>query len=578
MIKKCVSKILTSVSFTGIAISNIKAAENKQKVHININGDVFHNNGDTAVNITGVKNFNALCNIIKGLGECVNHDDTSKKHNFNNFIDEYFVYSVTVGNSDENKLSDKFEIDLSTADADVVIELVPKRECIKFEYTGPAELAKADEDALLKTVIQGNQLKSISLGGVIDGDFGSSTLAGKTVKDCTDIIGKDVKVLDENNKIEFKIDSSKIVKGREKKVVCKFADNTKRKLVEGVDLEKLCAEFNGGGIKKDNLKLSDVRVSLNKCDIVNTNHDFFKNLNGVSIRKDGEHSNNANIITNEDPKSFSTAAFVVVDGIKKENINPIFLKKNFTVKFDNSGDTDKNVDDNILNGIEDVLDNEFEDKVDIKVKDITKIISDVRNLNEHDIIKATAFNDLSNITIEGVENKENGKLGYEDVVNSKDITVNLKEGVFADGIVKTVFNFKVNFNAVKKGGKDLNDTISGKINALITKLGVNNDKVLPIADFIEGVNDAFKNCFLENQSLAETDFDFSKCKKNQNDTSLNKSGTILAKGSIVSKLKDDCFETPAKPKGKTEDSSNGTGSGDNNGDTSKKGCCGSTKK
>ena len=265
---------------------------------------------------------------------------------------------------------------------------------------------------MLKTVIQGNKLNSISVVGITD--FGNSTLNGEIVKDNTKTIGSQVKVLDETNKIKFKIDSDMIFVGCCKKVVCNFEPGLKEKLVEGVDLEKLCDAFKEEGIKKENLKLSAVVKSLNNCDIVDTNKGFFNNLNGVLIIKDGDSTKEENKVNNdENPKDFSDAIFVVIDGIKEGHINPIFLKKNFTVKFDNEGNNDKKFDKNeILLQIQDTLNNELKDKVDIKVSDITNIISNFNSGKPNDTIIKNAFDTLDNISIVGVKNEVNGTLGF----------------------------------------------------------------------------------------------------------------------------------------------------------------------
>ena len=563
-------------SFSGIAMNNIKADAGIQKVHIKVGDNVYYKDGDGHINMKGVKDFNALCNFIKSFTAAVKQgDSTGKTFDFSKFYEDYFVKKVKVSGDETNKLSDDLKIDLSAVSADVEITLVPKRKCIEFEYTSDKKLRKEIEDMLLKTVIQGNKLSTINVVGI--SNFGNSTLNKKVVENGNEIIGSQVKVLDETNKIKFKIDSDKFGGGYCKSVVCKF--NNDVKLVDGINLEDLY-NLDLTGIVVNNLsfevvsnKLKTVNASVGTDSAAFLSGNFgFTVINGNS---------NITIKKSEDNKKFDDADFIVLDDIKAADINPLFLKKNFSVEFDKGDDNTKKVDDEILDKIKNSLNKELSDKVVIKVSDIIEEIKKVNNGNPNDIIITNAFNTLNNISIEGVGNVKPNTLGLEDVVNSKEIKINLKEGVFAKGIVKTEFNFYVNFDAVKKGGKDLNSDIVEIINNLKGTIKVLEEE-LEIECFLNDVNAELKEYFLDGKSLDETDFDFLACKKDKNDSNLNRSGTIKARESIVSKLKDTCFATTQSQEeenggNKSTNTSNGSGEGTSGGKKSEKKCCNSGK-
>ena len=553
-------------SFAGIAINNIKALTGELTIKI----DNIEYKLSTGIDskITAVDKLLEALNgaNLSGTNPLILDDNVKEKYFLKSLASVNPADATTV-NIDEN-----LKITLAD-DKQVKIELVSKTKCIEFEYTGKKQLKKDDEYVLLKTVIQGNKLDTVITGTDILSSKETSTLNELALNDNSKIIGKDVKVLDENNKIKFKIDSEKIAVDHFKTVVCKF--NNDVKLVDGINLEALY-NLDLKDIKKGNLDsatlISELKKAEASCDDISAkflNDNFgFTVINGNS---------NITIKKNEDNKKFDDADFIVLDDIKAADINPMFFKKNFTVVFDNEVDNTKKVDDKILDKIKDALNTKFRDRVKIKVSEITSEITKVKNDKDKDITVADAFRDLNNISIDGVNKAKDDKLKDTDDVIAPEIKINLKSAAFAAGIVKTVFKFDVDFNAVKKDGNKLNSDIVQFINGFKNEMkGFENE--LPIEDFITYVNNKFNVYFLDGESLKATDFDFSQCQKDINVNSLNRSGTIKAKGSIVNKLKDDCFETPAKPKGKTEGSSNGTGSGDDNGDTSKKGCCGSTKK
>ena len=240
-----------------------------------------------------------------------------------------------------------------------------------------------------------------------------------------------------------------------------------------------------------------------------------------------------------------------------------------------STDATKSVVPGKITELENFLNKKFGNFVEFSTKEIWN------ELAKKDQIINKGFTGNIKINKEATDTDKN--IGDTDNLVDNETThfvIKLPEKAFANDIVKTVFNFDVDFNAVEKNGKGLNDTIVQIINELKgTIKGFEGE--LPIEDFITDVNKAFNEYILEGQNLNATDFDFSECKKTTSDTSLNQSGTIVAKKSIVSKLKEECFGKPDKPKtpkGKTDNTGtgSGSGSGDNKGD--KKGYCGSTKK
>ena len=404
-------------SFAGIAMNNVKAAPGKQKVHIKIGGDVYYFKGDIEANLTQVNDFNKFCDYIKSLTEAVKQGGlTGRTFDFSKFYEDYFVKKVKVSGDETNLLSDDLKIDLSAVNNDVEITLVPKRECIEFEYTSDKQLTKKKEDELLSKIIQGTTLKGVKIEGLKKDK--NNKLGNVVLEDTEKIVGgEDINLFDENELI-LSIDSAKIDNDICKKVVYYLDAELCDKLVEGVDLEKLCDAVD---VLKENLKLSDVRTALNKIQVVTGVDSFFKDDAPLTIFQDGDN----NKIFNDNSKLNSASSFIVINQITEEHINPIFLKKNFTVGFDNSGNTDKKVDDNILNKIKDALNKELSDKVVIKVSDITSEISRVINKLPNDIIVDKAFKTLDNINIEGVNFANKTNLQTTDVVNAKEIKIGL---------------------------------------------------------------------------------------------------------------------------------------------------------
>jgi len=554
-------------SFSGIAVNNVKALTGELTIKI----DNIEYKLSTGIDskITAVDKLLEALNgaNLSGTNPLILDDNVKEKY-FLKSLASVNPADATVVNIDEN-----LKITLAD-DKQVKIELVSKTKCIEFEYTGKKQLKKDDEYVLLKTIIQGNKLDTVITGTDILSSKETSTLNELALNDNSKIIGKDVKVLDENNKIKFKIDSEKIAVDHFKTVVCKF--NNDVKLVDGINLEALY-NLDLKDIKKGNLDsatlISELKKAEASCDdisavFLNDNFDFTV-INGNS---------NITIKKNEDNKKFDDVDFIVLDDIKAADINStMFFKKNFTVVFDNEGDNTKKVDDKILDKIKDALNTKFRDRVKIKVSEITSEITKVKNDKDKDITVADAFRDLNNISIDGVNKAKDDKLKDTDDVIAPEIKINLKSAAFAAGIVKTVFKFDVDFDAVKKDSKGLNSAIVKIINKLKgTIKGFEGE--LEIECFLNDVNKAFKDYFLQGQNLADTDFDFSACKQNENGTSLNKSGTIKAKDTIVSKLKPECFETPKNPEEHKDNQSNSTSTGTGSGDKKpKKRCCNSNK-
>jgi hypothetical protein len=562
MIKKYRNIILTNASIVGFSLNNVKAAETTNgKLSIKIDNKDYTLEAKKIDNVTTIKDIDGLLKALETAKKDIKDKDNQQVQGAIT-KDLYFVKSIQPGegcDAKEFQMDDNFAIKLAAA-KEANIELVSKRKCIDFEYSGEKRLKKDAEDFLLYTVIQGKALSTITDTGVLGADFGNSTLDGKKVKDGTEIIGKEVKVLDETNKIKFKIDSDKIDEGNFKTVVCKFADGVESNLVAGVDLDKYVII----DLDKDKLKTTDIITKLNKIDLLSDNkgENFFKNDAKFKAFKDGtgvplESTNSAGA-------DFSGAKFIVLSDIKEADINPVFLKKTFKVELDKEGNNDKKVESNILETIENNLKTKLGDKVVITVQQIIENIKSISDAGT--IFKSSPFANLDNVTIIGVNTIANAKLKNEDTVNSAKIKISIKAAEFAAGIVKTEFTITYdNFDNKDVNGKKVKQTV---INAIKGIIDSTTSKITK-AEFIKKFNDA--TAIARSSDFAETDFGFLEI---ESGSDIVKSGKIDIKEGFWSKLKDECFDAPAKPKG--GDKSNG--SGDPKGDEKpKKRCCNSNK-
>ena len=567
--KKYGSKIFTSVSFTGIAISNIKAVENFKKVHLKVNGSVLHTEDDDHIDIGEVNNFDALYGIIKGLTNLVIDGDLSGGL-LNLMYDYFFVKEVKIKGNDVNQLKDDLTIDISAASDDVEITLVSKLDCIKFEYTeNGKQLTTKKENELLSKIIQGKTLQDVIIDGLtVDSSskLGNVELVDKTGK----LVGKDIKLF-EGDPLILTIDSTKIGNNF-KTVVCKFDNDVK--LVNGINLEDLY-----------NLVLTEiVKTSLNFTEVSNklktvkasygTNSEvFFSDNFGFNVIKGSNTS--VTIKKSETNKNFQDAGFIVLDGIKVADINPIFLKKTFSVEFDKTGAANKNVDPDIINKIQEALNKKFQDEVNIDVKSIIDVIYGVDNGSGTKYIADNKLDDLSNISFEGV--KLNGRPNVDKAksfVDKKDIIIKLKEGAFNDGIVKNEISLTFNTDNIEKDNKKLKDDIK---NAITTDVG--NIKTETTKDnFVAKINSISKLKRVASKKFDKSDFDFGSSVEGNNDN-ITKNGTIKFNQTGIAKIDDSCFEEEPKPKPKTNDSKGSTDGGDSGEQKeSTNGCCCRKKK
>ena len=568
MIKKYRNIILTNVSIIGFGLNNVKAVHNNGKLSIKIDNKDYTLEANKIENIAAQNSIEKLLLALQGAKEDIKDND-NKKVAGDITKDLYFVKSIEPGEGStgtEIKMDDKFAITL-TATKQAKIELVSKRKCIDFDYTDKKQLKKEEEDKLLEKVIQGEELSKIIGDDSILFDNKTSTLNGLALNTAGKIIGKDVKVLDENNKIKFKIDSGKIKAGKFKTVVCKFGTGVEEKLVAGLDLEKLCVEGNALNDKTS----TQVFTKLNSIPLTSENVKvFFKDSVKSKI-----NCNGTTIINESAKTAASNDNFIVIDNIVEDDINPIFLKKTFKVEFDNAGNGDKKVNNDILETIKSNLKTEFGDKVAFSVQDIINNIKAVTTSGDlpSAIFKDDAFTNLKNVTIKGVNTASNAELKNDNKVNSSVITIKIKEAAFAEGVVKTEIKITCNLDNVKKGGNKLKEDVKNNIFSILNRTLT---EATTIDAIITELNTKLDGKFADSsKKIAATDIVFTDVSTNGN---ITKSGDITIKNDFVNKLKDDCFETPAKPKGgKESGSSNGDEQkGDNN--KGRKGCSGSGKK
>jgi len=574
MIKKYNYKIAGIASFAGIAINNVKAVTTGD-VTIKIGEKIYTKTGSKIGNNAVNTPENVLKEIAK-LGSDLKDSD-GKAIDLNAAEEKYFITSISDSSLDSVKFdTTNCSCNITTTNP-ITIELVKKSDVINIDYdtTCKKKLTKAAEEELLKSILQGKQVDSIASGSVtksfkFDTQESSSTKVIDKAEEGGLILPKD------GSKVNLIIKT--IENGKFKTVVCNFADNTESKLVTGVDLENLCTAFkgNGKGLKQKGRKLTLMLEGLNECNVDGSNPKFFDNLDGVSIKKDGSDAADDKI-TGDTEKNFSGATFVVVDGIKEENINPIFLKKTFEVELD-SNEINKTIVDDVKKLVEDKLKGKFEDTVVLNVSGIVDFLKTVQKSVPNDIFVATAFNNLGNVAgIEGVELKNN-KFDGASKVNASAIKIKLKSAAFVATYIKTTINLTLtDIGNQTRGDK----TLKSNVKTAIEKIFNDTKTAISKAAFVGKFNDSNSGIQLAdaNKKFAETDFEFSP-----NPTGdIDKDTNVTLKKEFWDKLNDSCFEEPKKPKEKEDDqstsTSTGTGSGDNNGGKdSKKGCCGSNKK
>jgi hypothetical protein len=406
--------------------------------------------------------------------------------------------------------------------------LLKKEDRINITYDDSAvkgaRLTKAKEKDILALIIQGKNNKSIAdNAGVANLEF---NFVNKAQSEATELIGREVDLFAGDSKLEFKI--SKFSDGY-KTVVCKFSDDTESQLVKGVNFENLSTITIN-----DNSKLSDIRTALNDVKIDTTNKKIFKDNAALNILPAGVDSNK---LDDESKTTGTSCKFLVIDKIKKDDINPIFLKKKFTVELD-SNETNKTIVEEVKNLIEDKLKGNFEDIVSIKVSDITTFLKTVQKSSVNDIFADNAFNDLKNVAdIEGV--KKSATINGNDVVDAENIKIKLKSAAFVATNIKTTI--KLTLTAIgdqRRGDK----VLKADIKTAIEKIFNDTNTVISKADFVAKFNDSNSGIQLAdvNKKFAESDFEF-----NPNLTGdIDKDNTITLKKEFWDKLNDSCYVSP----------------------------------
>ena len=566
MIKKYRNIILTNASIIGFSLNNVKAAADTN-VYVNIGEINYFEATKGKIDKSKLKDLKGLINELESLtGESkLKKDGSTDQLELKDILKEYFVKSVKVGNSEKltgNTLTDIHEVTMSTDDNNkLIVELVKKEDRINITYDETlkgARLTKESEGKILAGILQGK--KNTEINALIGLKNLKFNLGGNAETDSTKIIGNDVNLFADNNKIDFEI--TKLPDDGFKTVVCKFADGVKT--VEGLKFDNYIID----GLAKSGLKISEIIAVLNNIDLLDSNNgkNFFKNDAKFKALKDGTGSPLES--TNTTGADFSSAKFIVLSDIKEADINPVFLKKTFKVELDKEGNNDKKVESNILETIENNLKTNLGDKVVITVENIINIIkaSTMPGDSSKSIFVETPFTNLDNVTITGVATGKGAKLADGDTVNSAKIKISIKAAEFAANVVKTEFTITYdNFDNKDVNGKKVKQTV---INAIKGIIDSTTSKITK-AEFIKKFNDA--TAIARSSDFAETDFGFLEIELGSD---IVKSGKIDIKEGFWSKLKDECFDAPAKPKG--GDKSNG--SGDPKGDEKpKKRCCNSNK-
>ena len=549
MIKKYRNIILTNASIIGFGLNNVKADPNNGKLTIKIDGKDYTLDANKIETVANKQSIDALLTALDGKKDDIK-DNENKKVAGDITKELYFVKSILpVGKStnEEIKIGDDFSIKL-TEDKQAKIELVKKEDRINITYDADVnggELTKENEEKILDNILQG-----VTIGGMctaLNLEGLGFTFGGENKDDKT--IGTDINLFANNDKIEFKI--TKLPDVGFKTVVCKFAEGVEELLVEGIDLESFCTNVDNDSLK--NKTYAEIFQELQNSQFTDKKIDkFFKDNAVLKINCNGNKDIKGSVQTDNNDGNF-----IIIKDIKEENINPIFLKKKFSVQFDNTGADKKTVKSEILKKIEGKLNEKFKDEVEIYVKSIIDVIYGVDNGSGTKFIDDNKIDDLTNISFEGVNLVTTPLLDFStSFVDKKDIIIKLKEGAFRAGIVEDVINLTFKTDNIKKDSRKLKDNIKSNITTTVSGINTKTTKAAFVKTFnsIQGLEMTNNN-----NGLVESDFNFTNVLAGNE---IGKNGEIALNDSGIKKIADSCFEDAPKPKPKTNNSTGDSVSGD----------------
>ena len=554
-------------SFAGTAINNVKA---------DTTGDVTIKIGEKSYSFVGnklsdnsKKKLDEVLGLIAALGSNLKLNGNGDVINLKDVAKEYFIKEIK---EIDNNPSADIKFDTTSCSCNIattkpiLIELVKKEDKVNIKYedskVNGGRLTKASEKKILESISQG--LKNSEINAAISLNNLEFSFGGYAHDESTKIVGTDIKLFENDNKIDFTI--TKLPNDGFKTVVCNFANDVQT--VEELDFEKYVI----GGLGKKGLKTSEIIAELNVKDLLSGDEgkNFFKNDAKFKALKDG--TGTALESTNSTGVDFDSAKFIVLSDIKVDDINAKFLKKTFDVKLDTT-DTSKTVDSEKITELNNLLNEKFGNSVKFTTKDICDILK-----TKNGIIN-NAFTGNIKIGKGGADVEKGCSDDSSDLVDDKTtiFVIKLPETAFAVDIVKTTINLTCNLDNVKKDDKKLKGEVKKIIsNVLNTPL----DKVTPIDDIITKLNTVLGGKFADGSKKIEaTDINFDDVKEG---TSIKKSGNITINNTFAGKLNDDCFEAKKDEDNNNKDQNendknskeaNGDGGNQDDGNKDEKGYC-----
>ena len=509
-----------------IAINNIKAADTN--IYVSFNGKSYSETNNGKVKKSNLNSLKGLISELANLkdGNVLKENGAGEALDLAKISEDYFVKSVKIG--DVPKLTDvsNFNITSETIDNDtnkLTVELVKKENRINIKYNDATvkcgRLTKENEKKILESILQGKNNSEISSAISLTGlefNFG-----GETQGDSTKVIGNDVNLFANENKVDFTI--TKLPATGIKTVVYTLAPDVKDKLIKNVKLELLSS---ANDITVESKKLADEINALNAVQVDDANVGIFKNDAVLTILPNGDE---ANKLSGDDKLIPANCKFILIKDIKEADINPKFLKKTFEVKFDNT-DPNKAVNKSILDNLARLLKTMLENNITISSKDIfTALANSVGNIN-------STFS--SNIIINEGQKDVNDTTDL--ATNTNKFDIKLPAEIFASNVVTSSTptptpKLTCIINEINRGSKKLKDTSKTMIKDFIDRIPVGTT----LNDFITKFNnDTIKR--VASKNFAAGNFDFSEVSTDSN--TITKGGEIKFNASFWDVLSDEHFE------------------------------------
>ena len=509
-----------------IAINNIKAADTN--IYVSFNGKSYSETNNGKVKKSNLNSLKGLISELANLkdGNVLKENGAGEALDLAKISEDYFVKSVKIG--DVPKLTDvsNFNITSETIDNDtnkLTVKLVKKENRINIKYNDATvkcgRLTKENEKKILESILQGKNNSEISSAISLTGlefNFG-----GETQGDSTKVIGNDVNLFANENKVDFTI--TKLPATGIKTVVYTLAPDVKDKLIKNVKLELLSS---ANDITVESKKLADEINALNAVQVDDANVGIFKNDAVLTILPNGDE---ANKLSGDDKLIPANCKFILIKDIKEADINPKFLKKTFEVKFDNT-DPNKAVNKSILDNLARLLKTMLENNITISSKDIfTALANSVGNIN-------STFS--SNIIINEGQKDVNDTTDL--ATNTNKFDIKLPAEIFASNVVTSSTptptpKLTCIINEINRGSKKLKDTSKTMIKDFIDRIPVGTT----LNDFITKFNnDTIKR--VASKNFAAGNFDFSEVSTDSN--TITKGGEIKFNESFWDVLNDVYFE------------------------------------